>query len=111
MKKEKLLILIVALVLIYLILRGKKDNSKHSSHTGTNKGNFISHTKEPIVGQEVQNKNPNCKHYNSKGTVVNITELPNNWGKLVTYQVNNYGNTYKSGDRLTKTFDQIHPCL
>jgi len=111
MKKEKkILILILLLVVMYLLLRGKRDKSKNNSHIDTQPGNFISHTKEPVVGQEVQNKNPNCKHYNSKGTVVNIAELPNNWGKLITYQVNNYGTTYKSGDRLTKTLDQIHPC-
>ena len=52
-------------------------------------------------GDMIQNTNPGCQHYGSKGIVMNVT--PDD----VTYTVTNSGDTYMPGDRLTKTVDQL----
>jgi hypothetical protein len=66
---------------------------------------------EPIfmVGQKVRNINKSCYHYGSEGIVKEIKDLPEKMGKVVTYEVTNDGPTYKKGDLLTKTIDQIAP--
>ena len=71
--------------------------------------NYVSHTNEPNIGDKVKNTNPNCKHFNSCGTVLEVDELNNGMGKVITYEVTNAGNTYKEGDVLTKTPDQLSP--
>jgi hypothetical protein len=53
------------------------------------------------IGDMIQNINPSCQHYGSKGIVMSVT--PDD----VTYTVTNSGNTYMPGDRLTKTTDQL----
>jgi hypothetical protein len=53
------------------------------------------------IGDMIQNINPSCQHYGSKGIVMRMT--PND----VTYTVTNSGDTYMPGDRLTKTTDQL----
>jgi hypothetical protein len=41
------------------------------------------------------------------GTVVKVEALKNNSGYLIHYKVNNSGSTYKPGDILSKTEDQL----
>ena len=36
-----------------------------------------SHTEEPSVGDVVKNINPGCKHFKSRGEVINIKDLEN----------------------------------
>jgi len=59
------------------------------------------------LGDIVKNKNKSCPHYGSMGVVSKILDLPDMIGKLVTYRVTNNGPTYKAGDVLTKTGDQL----
>lgn len=74
--------------------------------------------KEPIeedhhytfgVGDIVKNKNGSCPHHGSIGIVKKITELPNDMGTVAIYTVMNSGSTYRPGDSLTKTIDQLEP--
>ena len=54
------------------------------------------------TGDIVGNKNPNCIHYGSKGIVIQIPSKG-----MVRYSVTNTGDTFKPGDILTKTADQM----
>lgn len=74
--------------------------------------------KEPIeedhhytfgVGDIVKNKNGSCPHHGSIGIVKKIMELPNDMGTVAIYTVMNSGSTYRPGDSLTKTIDQLEP--
>ena len=58
-------------------------------------------------GSMVKNINPSCDHYGSEGVVESVEQLPNRMGKVVKYKVTNDGPTYKKGDILTKTKDQL----
>jgi hypothetical protein len=58
-------------------------------------------------GSMVRNINPSCDHYGSEGVVESVEELPNRMGKVVKYKVTNDGPTYKKGDILSKTKDQL----
>jgi hypothetical protein len=71
--------------------------------------NYMSHTFEPKVGDRVMNTNPGCKHHGSEGVVMNIDDLPNGMGKVVTYVVTNNGPTFRVGKTLIKTMDQLSP--
>jgi hypothetical protein len=62
---------------------------------------------EMEAGMRVLNINPSCKHYNSEGIVKEIKDLPDDMGKVITYEVINDGANFKKGDILTKTIDQI----
>lgn len=70
---------------------------------------YVSHTAEPVPGEYVKNNNPNCKHYLSKGQVLNVQPLPHDMGKVITYIVLNDGPNYRKGNKLTKTMDQLCP--
>jgi hypothetical protein len=59
------------------------------------------------AGMRILNINASCKHYNSEGIVKEIKDLPDNMGKIIAYEVINDGQTFKKGDILTKTIDQI----
>ena len=59
------------------------------------------------TGDIVANKNKSCPHYGSMGVVQKIMDLPNKIGKVAVYRVVNKGATYKPGDVLTKTMDQL----
>jgi hypothetical protein len=59
------------------------------------------------AGMRVLNINASCKHYNSEGIIKEIKDLPDDMGKIVAYEVVNDGPTFKKGDILTKTIDQI----
>ena len=87
----------IALVIIFIFFMLQK------------KSNYVSHTFEPKVGDEVLNNNKNCKHFKSCGVVVGIQGLDNDMGKVIEYRVTNDGNTYKKGDTLRKTMDQLCP--
>ena len=54
------------------------------------------------TGDIINNKNPGCVHYGSKGIVIQIPKQG-----LIRYTVTNTGDTYKPGDILTKTADQL----
>jgi hypothetical protein len=71
--------------------------------------NFQSHTFEPEVGADVVNVNTSCKHYGSEGEVLAISELPGDAGKTIVYRVTNSGTTFRPGDELEKTLDQLAP--
>jgi hypothetical protein len=58
-------------------------------------------------GMRVMNVNADCKHYGSEGIIKQILNLPDNMGKIVAYEVINDGPTYKKGDILKKTIDQL----
>ena len=58
-------------------------------------------------GESVKNINPSCDHYGSEGIVESVDDLPNGMGKVVKYKVTNDGPTYKKGDILVKTKDQL----
>jgi hypothetical protein len=72
--------------------------------------NYISHFFEPKIGDIVQNNNPNCIHYKSKGIVISIEELNDDAGKIVKYCCRNSGQAWKRGTVLKKTMDQLCPC-
>ena len=59
------------------------------------------------VGDIINNVNPNCMHFGSTGIVQKIIDLPNEMGQLIKYTVTNSGDTFKPGDSLTKTPDQL----
>ena len=59
------------------------------------------------AGMRILNINASCKHYNSEGIVKEIKDLPDDMGKIIAYEVINDGRTFKKGDILTKTIDQI----
>lgn len=61
------------------------------------------------VGDIVKNKNTSCPHHGSIGIVYRVMELPNEAGTVAIYRVINSGSTYKPGDSLTKTIDQLEP--
>ena len=69
--------------------------------------NFMSHTDEPVKGDTVVNNNPGCKHYGSKGIVLDIHALPDDAGKVVVYRVTNTGPSFSIDDVLEKTMDQL----
>ncbi|ANS05316.1 hypothetical protein [uncultured Mediterranean phage] len=54
-------------------------------------------------GQLIRDINPDCPHHGSEGEVTKVTK------DEVTYTVRNNGKTYKVGDELTKTKDQLTP--
>ncbi len=58
-------------------------------------------------GVRVLNINASCKHYGSEGIVKEIKLLPDDMGTVVSYEVTNNGATFKEGDILTKTIDQL----
>ena len=59
------------------------------------------------AGMRVLNINASCKHYNSEGIIKEVKDLPDDMGKIIAYEVVNDGPTFKKGDILTKTIDQI----
>jgi len=69
--------------------------------------NLQSHTHEPPEGSWVENVNPQCKHFGSKGQVVDVNSLPGDAGTTVKYLVVNTGDNFSPGDVLEKTLDQI----
>lgn len=59
------------------------------------------------LGDVVRNKNKSCRHYGSVGIIVGLTDLMDDMGQVATYKVTNNGPTYKQGDVLSKTLDQL----
>lgn len=68
---------------------------------------FQSHTEEPSIGDVVKNINPGCKHFKSRGEVIDIRDLDVDAGKVIVYQVFNSGPEFSPGDVLEKTLDQL----
>lgn len=84
-------------------------SSIHSyiSYSGEDDLLEIENENELQAGIRILNVNPNCLHYGSEGLIQSINDLPDNMGKVVAYEVINDGATYKKGDILTKTIDQL----
>jgi hypothetical protein len=61
------------------------------------------------VGDIVKNKNTSCPHHGSMGVVKKLMNLDNDMGTVAVYRVTNQGSTYRPGDVLTKTIDQLEP--
>ena len=61
------------------------------------------------VGDIVKNKNTSCPHHGSMGVVKKLMKLANDMGIVAVYTVMNSGPTYKPGDSLAKTIDQLEP--
>lgn len=59
------------------------------------------------AGMRVLNINPECQHFSSEGSIKEIKDLPDNMGKVISYEVTNDGANFKKGDILTKTIDQL----
>jgi hypothetical protein len=59
------------------------------------------------AGDMVRNINEACMHYGSEGIVENIEELPDHMGQVVVYKTTNAGPTWKEGDKLKKTENQL----
>jgi hypothetical protein len=70
---------------------------------------YQSHTWEPSMGDAVENTNPGCKHKGSMGIVVDVQPLDHDAGKTITYYCTNSGPSWKKGQTLTKTMDQLSP--
>lgn len=70
---------------------------------------YQSHSWEPLPGDTVENTNPGCKHFGSRGFVLSIQDLDGDAGKTVTYQCTNAGPSWDEGTCLTKTMDQLSP--
>ncbi len=68
---------------------------------------FQSHTREPAAGDKIVNVNPTCKHFQSRGVVDHVKELPEDQGKVAVYITTNSGNNWGLGDILEKTMDQL----
>jgi hypothetical protein len=98
----KVISLCLLLLLIFEKIKQKLYRNKNN--------NYISHSKEPKTGDLILNNNTKCKHFNSTGRVLDINNLNEGMGKYITYEVLNDGPTYKKGDILKKTMDQI-TCL
>lgn len=63
-------------------------------------------------GDKCKNINPDCEHFGSEGIVVKVFDInqndgENRIGKAVEYKVSNNGPTFKQGETLTKTLDQL----
>ena len=74
-----------------------------------NEETYQSHTYEPSAGDVIVNVNPKCMHKGSMGKVIKINALPDDAGKTATYKCLNSGPTWKTGDVLEKTLDQLAP--
>ena len=60
-----------------------------------------------VVGDRVKNVNPECIHYGSRGTVTGVSYLPNEMGKVITYEASNTGDNWTIGQPITKTEVQL----
>lgn len=58
------------------------------------------------TGDIIKNINPKCKHFGSMGVVKKIEDMPG-VGTVAVYTVTNTGDTYRPGDTLTKTVNQL----
>ena len=59
------------------------------------------------VGDKVKNINKKCTHYKSEGVVKKFNNIPGDKGVTIAYQCTNVGKTWKEGDILDKTPDQL----
>ena len=82
-------------------------NKEDDYSSASDDGDMEDEEDEYKNGSMVKNINPSCDHYGSEGTVESVEDLPNRMGKVVKYKVTNDGPTYKKGDILTKTKDQL----
>ena len=90
------------------IIKNSFDLSQSTSSNLIKSSHLRSHYNEPQPGQIIENINPGCKHFGSKGEVISLNGLDDDRGTTVVYLVSNTnGDTYKPGDTLEKTLDQL----
>lgn len=70
---------------------------------------YQSHSREPKPGDRVQNVNPGCIHYGSKGVAIRVDSLTKGRGTTCSYRTINSGDEWVKGDVLCKTLDQLAP--
>ena len=61
-------------------------------------------------GDSVENINPNCKHYKSKGKVTQVKKIKNknnDVGRKIEYQIKNKGKKFNKGEKIEKTEIQL----
>lgn len=105
--------------------QGWANNTGKYTLTGWPEGSTVSesmvkHTQKPIHeitlsdhflmpdnGDMIKNVNPDCTHFGSEGEVSSVDALPDDVGHVISYEVTNDGPTYRQGDVLTKTLDQL----
>jgi len=59
------------------------------------------------AGDRVRNTNTACMHYGSEGIVVEVEPMPDDADYVIAYTTENDGPTWKSGEVLRKTNDQL----
>ena len=59
------------------------------------------------VGDFIKNTNTSCDHFGSMGIIQKMFKLADKM--IVKYRVVNNGDTFKPGDVLSKTSDQLDP--
>jgi len=63
------------------------------------------------TGDDIENINPDCDHYGSKGVIVKIEKLPQDQektaGNIIVYKVTNKGQNFSPDDILKKTEIQL----
>lgn len=84
----------------------KKNGLKDKEHLSLNKKSTRAMCKIK-AGDKVRNINTACMHYGSEGVVNEVDELPDNVGYVVAYTATNDGPTWKPGEILRKTEDQL----
>jgi hypothetical protein len=85
-------------------LNKKKSKSNYSELWKKISGGYGGDLK---VGDNVKNINPKCTHFKSEGVVKKFNKIPGDKGVTVAYQCTNAGKTWKKGDMLDKTPDQL----
>lgn len=72
---------------------------------------YQSHTYHPEIGDRIVNVNTGCKHYQSRGEVLDVKDADSSKdsGKIIVYLVTNNGDNFSIGDVLSKTLDQLAP--
>ena len=59
------------------------------------------------LGDNVKNINKKCTHFGSEGVIKKFNDIPGDKGVTIAYQCTNSGKTWKEGDMLDKTPDQL----
>ena len=59
------------------------------------------------VGDKVKNINKECTHYGSEGVIKKFNKIPGDKGVTIAYECTNEGSSWKAGDVLDKTPEQL----
>jgi len=86
-------------------IKKKKSESKDYSDLYRKvSGGYGGHLK---IGDNVKNVNKDCTHYRSEGVVKGFSDIPGDKGITVAYSCTNSGKSWKEGEVLEKTPDQL----